>query len=92
MNALLLGGRALKVTIVLDSAEVAALAVPDGQPRVTLRVNVGGRIVSAEVASKSLRKAIGPIRETGADGWVVSQFSWGVGDRHGALTACSSKM
>jgi hypothetical protein len=69
MNTLLTG-RALKVTVVLDPAEIGALAVP-GQPRVALRVNAGGRVVSAEVASKSLRKAISLIRETGADGCVV---------------------
>ncbi len=63
-----LTGRALKVTIVLDPAEIAALAAPDGQPRVVLRVNVGGRVVTAEVTSKSLRKAIAVVRETGADG------------------------
>jgi hypothetical protein len=34
MNTLLTG-RALKVTVLLDPAEVAALAAPDGQPRVT---------------------------------------------------------
>ena len=67
----LLNGRAIKISIVLDSSEVAALAPPDGQPRATLRVNVGGRVVSADIAAKSLRKAIALIRETGADGCVA---------------------
>jgi hypothetical protein len=64
-------GRALKATIVLNSAEIAALRVPDGQPRTTLWIKVAGRDVSAEIATKSLRKAIATIREAGVDGCVA---------------------
>jgi hypothetical protein len=32
----MLNGRALKATVVLDLAEIAALRVPDGQPRTIL--------------------------------------------------------
>jgi hypothetical protein len=64
-------GRAHKATVVLDSAEIAALRVPDGLPRTTLRIKVGGRDVSADIATKSLRKAIATIREAGVDGCVA---------------------
>jgi hypothetical protein len=36
----LLNGRAIKVTIVLETAEIAMLSVPDGQRRTTLRIKV----------------------------------------------------
>jgi hypothetical protein len=74
-------GRALKVTVVLDSAEIVALRVPDGQPRTTLRIEVGGRDVCAVIATKSLRKAIATIRQTGVDGCVaLIQGKLGPGD------------
>lgn len=66
-----LNGRAIKTTVVLDAAEIAALSVPDGQPRTTLRIKVGGRNVSADIATKSLRKVIATIHETGVDGCVA---------------------
>ena len=43
------------------------LSVPDGQRRTTLRIKVAGRNVSVDIATKSLRKAIATIAETGAD-------------------------
>jgi hypothetical protein len=39
----------------------------DGQPRTTLCIKVAGRNVAADIASKSLRKAITTIAENGAD-------------------------
>jgi hypothetical protein len=76
-----LNGRALKVTAPLDPAELVALRVPDGQPRIRLQIKVAGRTVSADIASKSLRKAIATIRETGADGCVaLIQGKLGPGD------------
>jgi hypothetical protein len=62
-----LNGRAIKVTIVLETAEIAMLSAPDGQRRTTLRIKAGGRNVSVDIATKSLRKAIATIAETGAD-------------------------
>jgi hypothetical protein len=73
-----LNARAIKVTIVLDPSELARLAVPEGQPRVTLSIRVGGeisvggaRIVTADIAAKSVRKAQVAIREHGAAGVAV---------------------
>ena len=63
-----LTGKALKVTIVLNPAEVSALPVPNGTPRVILKIAVGGRTVTADIAAKSLRKAQATIAEAGADG------------------------
>jgi hypothetical protein len=64
-----LAGRALKVTIVLEPAEILALAQPpEGQPRVKLKIEVAGRTVFADIAAKSLRKAIATIREAGVGG------------------------
>jgi hypothetical protein len=62
-----LNGRAIKVTIVLETAEIAMLTAPDGQRRTTLRIKVAGRNVSVDIATKSLRKAIATIAETSAD-------------------------
>jgi hypothetical protein len=53
-----LEAKALKVTTVLDPAAVAALTVPNGQPRITLRISVAGRTLSADVNAKSLRRCI----------------------------------
>jgi hypothetical protein len=67
----LLNGRAIKTTIVLETAEIAMLSAPDAQRRTTLRIKVAGRNVSVDIATKSLRKAITTIAETGADGCVA---------------------
>jgi hypothetical protein len=61
-----LTGRALKVTIVLAPAEVLAHPAPD-TPRVTLRIRVSDRTVTAEIAAKSLRRAQATIREVGTE-------------------------
>lgn len=60
--------KALKVTLVLDPAPLVGITVPDGVPRQTLAVLVDGRRVTAELASKSLRRAIAGITEHGIDG------------------------
>jgi hypothetical protein len=57
----------LKVTTVLDAAELNAIPAPDGKPRITLRIRLPDRTITAEIAVKSLRKAQTAIRETGAD-------------------------
>jgi hypothetical protein len=70
-NMTTLTAKALKVSAALNPAELAALRVPDGQPRVVLEIAVGGRVVSADVAAKALRKAQATIREVGAEGCVT---------------------
>jgi hypothetical protein len=58
----------LKVTTTLDAAELLAVPVPVGKPRVTLRIRLlPDRALTAEIAAKSLRRALRAIRETGAD-------------------------
>jgi hypothetical protein len=47
----------LKVFLTLDVFELSAVPAPDGKPRITLRIHLLDRIVSAEIAAKSLRKA-----------------------------------
>jgi hypothetical protein len=55
----------LKVTVVLNAAELLRVPAPDGKPRLTLRIVLPVRAVTADIAAKSLRKAQAAIRETG---------------------------
>ena len=57
----------LKVSLTLNAAELLAVPAPAGQPRITLRIRLPGRILTAEIATKSLRRAQTAIREVGAD-------------------------
>jgi len=66
-----LGAKRLKVTTILDAAELLAISAPDGKPRITLRIRLPDRSVTAEVAAKSVRKAQTAIREQGRDNVVV---------------------
>lgn len=76
-----LTGRALKVTIVLDPAEVLTLRIPDGSSRMILKIAAGGRTATADIAAKSLRKAQTTIREAGSDGCAaILQGKLGAGD------------
>jgi hypothetical protein len=61
----------LKVTAVLNAAELLAVPVPDGKPRVVLRVKFPDRELTVDLAAKSVRKAQAPIRESGADSVVL---------------------
>jgi hypothetical protein len=67
-NCPMLIAKALKVTLVLDPAAVVAFRVPNGDLRTTITISVGGRTVTADLASKSIRKAITAIGEHGVDG------------------------
>ena len=60
--------RSLKVTVVLDPASLLVVPVRDGQQRTVLNVRLPDRTVSADVATKSVRKAIAAITEYGPDG------------------------
>ena len=53
-----LNSRALKVTIVLDPAEVAQIVAPDGRPRVVLAIRLPDRRVTADLNAKSVRKVL----------------------------------
>ena len=63
-NIMRLNARTLKCTAVLAASE---LVDPGSSARVALEVNVGGRIFTADVASKSVRKCKATIAEHGVD-------------------------
>src|SRR5258706_11599210 len=65
--------RKLKVTMVIDAAPFAALrAIPDNAPpRVDITIAVGGRTVTADIATKSVRKAVKILIDHGTDNVVV---------------------
>jgi hypothetical protein len=66
----MLTAKSIKVVVVLDPGEVAALPEPKAD-RVTLRVRAGNQNVSADIAGKSVRKARATIKEHGPDGVAV---------------------
>jgi hypothetical protein len=57
----------LKVTLVLRGDELLTVPAVEGQARTILKVRVPDRVVSADIATKSLRKAQGALKESGAD-------------------------
>jgi len=63
----ILTAKSMKVTLVLDPAEVARLEAPDGKPRVAIAIRLPDRRVSVDLSAKSVRKAIAVIREHGSD-------------------------
>jgi hypothetical protein len=63
----ILTAKSMKVTVVLDPAEVALLEAPDGKPRVAIAIRLPDRRVSVDLSAKSVRKAIVAIREHGSD-------------------------
>ena len=67
MTRLALTARALKVTVPLAAAEVAALPAPDGQARSQLAIACEGEVYTADIATKSLRKAKATIAANGAE-------------------------
>ena len=63
----ILTAKSMKVTVVLDPAEVARLEAPDGKPRVAIGIRLPDRRVSVDLSAKSVRKALVAIREHGSD-------------------------
>lgn len=64
-----LSARGLRVSLTLEAGELLAVAAPHGgRARVPLRISLQGRVVTADVAAKSVRKAQAAIRQRGADG------------------------
>jgi len=53
------------------ATELLAITAGEGKPRVSLHIRLPDRTVTAEIASKSLRKAQTAIRTTGADNLVL---------------------
>ena len=62
-----LTARSIKASLVLTPSEVLTIPAPDGKPRCSVRIAVAGRIVTAELNAKSVRRAITNIREAGPD-------------------------
>jgi hypothetical protein len=58
----------LKCTLVLKADQLLTVPVPDGKPRVALRIKLPDRVLSADIVAKSLRRAQTAIRESGLDG------------------------
>ena len=67
----ILNACAMKVTVVLDPAEVAQLVAPDGKPRTVIAIRLPDRRVSADLNAKSVRCALATISEHGPDGVAV---------------------
>ena len=61
----------LKITTILNPAELNAVRAPQDKQRITLRIRLPDRTITAEIAAKSLRKAQTAIREAGADAIVL---------------------
>jgi hypothetical protein len=59
--------KSIKCTLVLSAAEILSIAVPEGQPRCSVRIAVAGRTVTADLNAKSVRRAIANIRQAGPD-------------------------
>jgi hypothetical protein len=59
--------RKLKITAMIDAAPFVKLGVPpdDSPPRTILTVAVGGRTITADLATKSVRKAVKTLLERG---------------------------
>jgi hypothetical protein len=65
---LTLSARALKITVALDAMEVRALPDPGGQAsRCQLAITCEGKIYTADIATKALRKAKSTISANGAE-------------------------
>jgi len=58
----------LKCTLVLRADELLTIPAPDGTARIVLKIKLPDRTLSADIATKSLRRAQATIKELGADG------------------------
>jgi hypothetical protein len=57
----------LKVVAVIDPTELLEIEVPDGKPRFVLTVKLPQSTVTADLAAKSVRRAIAAVREHGPE-------------------------
>ena len=72
MPSVRMTARKLKVTMLLDPEPFTSLQLADGAPsRTDLTIEVGGRKVTANVATKALRKSVATVAEHGAEGSVL---------------------
>jgi hypothetical protein len=65
MLTLKTNAKKLKLTLALESAPFVKMGVPPDNvpPRTIVAVNVGGRTVTADIATKSIRKAVKQLLE-----------------------------
>jgi hypothetical protein len=65
--------RKLKVTAIVDATPFAALrAIPDNAPpRTDLTIAIDGRTVTADLATRSVRKAVKTLTDSGSDNVVL---------------------
>jgi hypothetical protein len=68
---MILEAKNLKVTVVLDPAAIASVTVPNGTTKFALQIRVGGRIYTADLNAKSLRRCVAAIGEAGPDNVAV---------------------
>jgi hypothetical protein len=66
-NQLTISAKSVKVTVPLDPAEIKALPPLHDQDRVKLAVSCDGRLYTADIATKSLRKAKSTINASGVE-------------------------
>jgi len=74
-DGLVTTARTLKVTLVIDGASLSDPVVPDGQGRVSLVVDVAGRVLRASLSAKSIRRASSAIDAAGGPGAVAVVLS-----------------
>jgi hypothetical protein len=65
MPAIVTARGPLKVVAVIDPAELLDVPVPDGTPRVVLTIRLPDGVVTADLAAKSVRRAIAAVGVTG---------------------------
>jgi len=64
--------RKLKVTAVIEAAPFARLHIPDTAPaRTELVIKIDARLFSVDLATKSVRKAVKTLTESGADNVIL---------------------
>jgi hypothetical protein len=66
-----LTARTLKITVVLQPADVLAIPVRDGQSHVQVTIRGHARTLRAQLNAKGVRRAQAAIREAGLDGVAV---------------------
>jgi hypothetical protein len=70
MTVLAVTVRTIKVSVPLDPAAIGALPLPDGE-RTDLRINCDGKLYTANIATKSIRKVRTAISTNGAEAMFV---------------------
>jgi hypothetical protein len=67
MTATITARGPLKVVAVLNSVELLDIEVPDSKPRFVLTIRLPDRTITADLAAKSVRRAIAMVREHGPE-------------------------